>query len=116
MDIRDLFTVSSSNGNGDLTYPVGLLTQDEAYLAGGRVNIINQNYYLTTGSYYWLLSPSHLTSIDGFSRTWLVLSPGSLNANTSTSAYGARPVINLRSDVLITSGIGTQTNPYEVSI
>ena len=114
MDIRDLFTVSSSNGNGDLTYPVGLLTQDEAYLAGGRVGIINQNYYLTTGSYYWLASPSLLASYDGFSRIWRVDSPGYLSTSRSSTAYGARPVINLRSDVLITSGIGTQTNPYEV--
>ena len=116
MDIRDLFTVSSSNGNGDLTYPVGLLTQDEAYLAGGRVNIINQNYYLTTGSYYWLASSSSLASSNGFSYSWDVYSPGYLSMDYSTNAYGARPVINLRSDVLITSGIGTQTNPYEVSI
>ena len=64
---RDLFTVSSAIGNGELTYPVGLLTQDEAYLAGGRVGVINPNYYLTTGSRYWLLSPYFLNSNYGLS-------------------------------------------------
>ena len=29
--------------------------------------------------------------------------------------YGVRPVINLRNDVTISSGDGTQTNPYIVN-
>ena len=31
---NDKFTVSSTNGNGKLTYPVGLITLDEVVLAG----------------------------------------------------------------------------------
>ena len=116
MDIRDLFTVSSSNGNGDLTYPVGLLTQDEAYLAGGRVGTRNQNYYLTTGSYSFLLSPFSLSTGSIFSNIFAVYSAGHLDATHSSNPNGIRPVINLRSDVLITSGIGTQTNPYEIIV
>lgn len=116
MDIRDLFTVSSSNGNGDLTYPVGLLTQDEAYLAGGRVDTLNQNYYLTTGSYYLLATPFSLKTSSISSNIFAVYSAGHLNASHSSNLNGIRPVINLRSDVLITSGIGTQTNPYEIIV
>lgn len=54
---NDRFTVNDEVvGNGSLTYPVGLLTDDEAYLAGGTTST-NYNYYLYTGNYYWTMSP-----------------------------------------------------------
>ena len=47
---NDSFTVSDENGNGDLTYPVGLLTADEIVLAGGLYGSKNTDYYLNVGS------------------------------------------------------------------
>ena len=54
---NDAFTVSdTTNGNGALTYPIGLITTDEAVLAGGWSSS-NRGYYLYSGSWYWASSP-----------------------------------------------------------
>ena len=54
---NDAFTVSdTTNGNGALTYPIGLITTDEAVLAGGWSSS-NSGYYLYSGSWYWASSP-----------------------------------------------------------
>ena len=53
----DKFTVNTSNGNGALTYPVGLITADEVAMAGGVYNSGNSSYYLYTNQYYWAGSP-----------------------------------------------------------
>ena len=44
----DKFTVDASNGNGALTYPVGLITADEIVLAGEKYGTGNSTYYLYT--------------------------------------------------------------------
>lgn len=114
---KDLFTVNDTiNGNGDLTYPVGLLNEDEAALAGGVNGQYNSRFYLYTGQVYWTLSPLHFSQYSGFSSSWYVYSTGNLTADTSHFAYGARPVINLSSDVLVVGGTGTQSDPYTVSL
>ena len=46
---NDKFTISSSLGNGNLTYPVGLITADEAAYAGGKSGTSNSLYYLYSG-------------------------------------------------------------------
>ena len=50
----DKFTVNTSNGNGALTYPVGLITADEVAMAGGKSGSNNSTYYLYTNRSYWL--------------------------------------------------------------
>jgi hypothetical protein len=57
----DKFTTSTSNGNGKLDYPVGLLTADEIMLAGGKGGTSNNNYYLYTGKSYWAGSPGYFS-------------------------------------------------------
>ena len=54
----DRFTVNVDNGNGDLDYPVGLLTADEIILSGGQYLISNSNYYLYSGNSWWANSPT----------------------------------------------------------
>src|SRR5574344_28320 len=54
---NDRFTVDDTTiGNGSLAYPIGLLTTDEAVLAGGWWSSSNSNY-LYTGNWYWTASP-----------------------------------------------------------
>ena len=54
---NDRFTVDDEvTGNGDLSYPIGLVTTDEVVLAGGYDDG-NSGYYLYTGYYYWTMSP-----------------------------------------------------------
>ena len=48
----DKFTVNTSNGNGALTYPVGLITADEVAMAGGVYGTSNRSYYLYTNQDY----------------------------------------------------------------
>jgi hypothetical protein len=54
------FTVDDTTvGNGDLTYPVSLITIDEVAVAGGKLEQSNSSYYLYTGSSYWTVSASN---------------------------------------------------------
>ena len=65
---NDAFTVSdTTNGNGALTYPVGLLSTDEIALAGGW-NAANSGYYLYSGQVWWASSPSVSYSLSGFGQ------------------------------------------------
>jgi len=110
----DKFTVNTSNGNGALTYPVGLITADEVAMAGGVYGSNNENssYYLYTNQNYWLGSPE---SINGsFASGFFVLSSGSLYSNFVDDAYGARPVVSLSSKAKL-SGSGTYNDVYTVS-
>ena len=111
----DRFTVSDTKGNGKLTYPIGLITIDEANMAGGIYNSVNTQYYLYTGQQYWTMSPSHFYSGFALAYAWRVVTAGGLHYGISVSAgLGVRPVVNLSADVLISGGDGTAINPYVV--
>ena len=107
---NDRFTVDDEViGNGDLTYPIGLITVDEAHLAGGSNH--NSGYYLYTGYNYWTMTPG------GFHNSTIVLevfASGSTHyGDNGDSSRGVKPVINLKPNSLA-SGDGTATNPYRV--
>ncbi|MBQ8681996.1 MAG: hypothetical protein IJ509_03700, partial [Bacilli bacterium] len=111
----DQFTVSTTDtiGNGELTYPVGLLTIDETAYAGGKFDTINKAYYLYTGQTYWTMSPSRFYSWNTVASEYDVYSDGRLRLwSWVWSAYGVRPVINLNKDIEISSGNGTAQAPY----
>ena len=108
---NDRFTVSTSLGNGDLTYPVGLLTVDEVNMAGAIVDV-NYSYYLYTGDYYWLFSPFDFNS--GVACVWGVWGVGGLSTGGVDDSFGLRPVISLKSNIGF-SGNGTMNNPFEIS-
>ena len=108
----DKFTVNTSNGNGALDYPVGLITADEAAMAGGVVGTTNSSYYLYTNQFYWSGSPSTFNS-GGFTYEFGVVSSGSLDGITVHSRNGARPVVSLSSKAKL-SGNGTYDDVYTV--
>ena len=110
-----------SNESAKLNYPVALITADEVAMAGGRTYYNgayspNSNYYLYNGKYFWTFSPSYFFSSDSIAIVWPVMSSGSLDP-WSYVAYslGVRPVINLKSETLITKGDGTALNPFTIS-
>ena len=110
---NDRFTANDESiGNGDLTYPIGLLTTDEAFLAGGY-DSSNATYYLYTGNYYWTMSLIYFGSYESAARVWIVYSAGILNYYYVTSGGGVRPVINLKSGSL-SKGSGTADDPYMI--
>ncbi len=109
----DKFTKAS----GILKYPIGLITADEVSYAGGVRYSVNTHFYLYTGSTYWTFSPSSFTSGYAHARAWYVDTPGYLLHWESVSyVRGVRPVINLKADILISSGDGTIINPYIVKL
>ncbi len=112
--INDSFTVSNANGNGKLTYPIGLLTADEMLMAGSKYGYGNSNnsFYLYDNQSYWSSSPdSYLT----FVYIHDISSIGSLDsAFAHASNYYVRPSISLKSGATW-SGSGTSSDPYTVS-
>ena len=108
---NDRFTVATSNGNGVLIYPVGLLTAPEVRLAYNGTSKYG-TYYLKTGSSFWLISPnfSYLESVYGN----LVGSKGTMSYALNVSSCGVRPVISLKPNTIPISGDGTYTNPFVV--
>ena len=110
----DLYTTSGSeDGNGALTYPIGLITADEVAYAGGVYGTNNTSYYLYTGQNYWTMSPRHFNS--GIAYVFYVFSTGRLYSDWLYNSSGVRPVVNLKADVQISSGSGTSSNPYVIS-
>ena len=110
----DKFTVNTSNGNGALTYPVGLITADEVAMAGGKFGTDNNTYYLYTNQYYWLGSPYYFNGSDAYAYEFYVNSSGYLYGRAVDFTDGARPVVSLSSKAKL-SGNGTYSNPYTVS-
>ena len=116
---NDKFTVDSKNGNGKLTYPVGLITSDEVVLAGFNTYYSNPNdfqnitNYLYTNSDYWNYSPVRLFATGYAYVGYVAGSTGGLSDINVTYAAGVRPVVSIKSGTLIT-GEGTTTNPYVV--
>ncbi len=109
---EDRFTVvDTEKGNGALTYPIALLTADEASLAGLSRGANNTSNYLHTGQYQWLLSPARFS---GSAYPWYVYIYGNLYNNiNATLSRAARGVLNLNSNTEI-SGTGTSIDPYKV--
>ena len=111
---NDIYTTTdSSTGNKALTYPIGLISADEAMFAGipWWENERNINNYLYTGENYWTMSPYHFYS--GSAGVFPVYGGGCLGGWSVNDTGGVRPVINLRSDVAL-SGSGTTTDPFKV--
>ena len=109
----DKFTVNTSNGNGALTYPVGLITADEVAMAGGVFGANNTTYYLYTNQNYWSGSPNSFAS-SGYTYGFFVYSSGRLDYLSVNAGYGARPVVSLSSKAKL-SGNGTYNDVYTVS-
>ena len=110
----DIYTTTdSSTGNKSLTYPIGLISADEAMFAGIPIwNNSSPSNYLCTEEYYWTMSPSFFEGISAY--VFNIDSSGSLVDNYYVNrTHRVRPVINLRADVSLT-GSGTISDPFKV--
>ena len=112
----DKFTVNTSNGNGALTYPVGIITADEVAMAGGVYGSGNTNssYYLYTNRDYWSGSPYSFDGSSSVAGGFFVISSGVLDAVVVSRTVGARPVVSLSSKAKLL-GSGTYNDVYRVS-
>ena len=113
---RDLYTIGSSNiGNKALNYPIGLITLDELIYAGMKEGYINKLSWVYSDTNYWTMSPSYYQPSYAISNVFFIQKDGFPSGGlTVTNNFNVRPVINLKSDVEITGGIGTVNDPYIV--
>ena len=126
--IEDKFSASTSGGgNGQLTYPIALITADEVIFAGGKYNTGLSSPYAwyisnatgttdTTSGNWWVLSPGYWDSTAICLKMGKIASNGSLSFSCAGSGYVARPVLSLKSCVIYSSGDGTTSSPYQISI
>ncbi len=120
--IADKFSASTSGGgNGQLTYPIALMTADELSFAGGinsktdvsllwfGLNSLNEMF--ANNSAWWTMSPMNCL---GATRNIFTVTRYSIAYMTSWANTKIRPVISLNACVKIKSGNGTPESPYEI--
>lgn len=113
---NDKFTKDSNNGNGELQYPVGLITADEAVLAGiTDGGTYMQTNYLYNGQTVWTMTPKYIY----YGAQPMMYAWQTEMYSRGISPYGGqggyRPVISLKSAARIVSGgEGTTANPYVI--
>ncbi len=140
-NVADKFSTNkSSGGNGELKFPVGLITSDEVVYAGdsgssplyasGYYNKNSlDNYVAGLNLSYWFMTPSYWGEADGIGEmviyvdnmSWYFedfFDMGMFWAIPDRPYYEKtiRPVISLKSCVTTNRGNGTSDSPYEVSV
>ena len=115
----DVITLPNGNKtNGNLTYPIGLLTADEVSFAGAyKYGQVNDSYYLYSSITYpwWLSSPSVYNG--SIAYEWYVGGlPGSIYYRVVDNTSAFRPSINLKAETLKNAGDGTKENPYTIKL
>lgn len=112
--INDSFTVSSSLGNGDLTYPVGLITASESRYAGSSYNIANTSFYLYNGLNQHTMTPNHQSNTVTYAT--IITEAGGNFVGSVNDNYYVRPVVSLKPGVFASDGDGTPLNPYIIEM
>ena len=124
---NDLYTTSTANiGNKALKYPIATITADEVMLAGSGGGVFDGGWndtkvstsYLKTGVGCWTMTPvgGYISYANNVFMANLFINneDDQLDDYKVDGTYGARPVVNLKSDA-IKSGNGTESNPYRIS-
>ena len=97
---------------GEYDLKIGLITADEVAFAGVTdIPIFNTNQYLANGTDYFTSTPN--LKNDGF---YAPGRSGTMSGYMAGDGIDNVPVINLKSDVLYTSGNGTESNPYVITV
>ncbi|MCI5702047.1 MAG: hypothetical protein MR266_04710, partial [Erysipelotrichaceae bacterium] len=63
-----------------------------------------------SSSIIWLITPYSSSSV------WDVTSSGYANYYNPSGTFGVRPSINLKSNIVITGGSGTKSNPFTITL
>ena len=125
--IADKFSASTTGGgNGQLKYPIAMMTADELSFAGGLSTTELEKPYawyytnsqgesITGTNWWWALSPGGWGDSRAFA--WNVRgsgSPGALSYRAVQIGNGVRPSVSLASCADVKSGNGTPESPYEI--
>lgn len=117
---NDRFTVNDTTiGNGALKYPVATVTIDDVIFAGSKYGDYDANYDVSnaihTDTRYWTMTPG------GYGNTNRIYigsyyPNGYVTFETEGSiTSGVRPVINIKPDIFVSSGKGTELEPYVIT-
>ncbi len=134
---RDSFTVNEANGNGALTYPVGLITMDEVALSGmpafaSNSLSVHSSYLYSSYSYsnrtsygFWTMTPlasgkgSYYRAGGGGGEMDLLVGYVDYNVglqapfvDSTWSVKAIRPVVSLKNGTYYIQGSGYAENPY----
>ena len=102
-NITDQFAVS--NNKAKLTYPVGLIQNEE-------ISNINTPSLMSTGEPWFTISP--INSFGTSNNIVYVDADGSNQGNFVGIAYGTRPVVSLKSGAPFIGGTGSEADPWVV--
>ena len=104
-DGAELGSITRPSG-AKVTGAVGLLNiyEYQSSYHGGSY----ETGYLNNGLYWWSLTPYDTTNIR------IINDSGAVIDDDQAGSYGVRPSINLKSDIKIVSGEGTEDNPYRL--
>ena len=108
MDPNELGSITRPNGEATVTAAVGLLNMYE--YQSSYHGTTYSNGYLNNGLYWWTLTPH-----SSYSVRFVYNDGNATYASPSISSVGARPSINLKSNVKIVNGDGTIDNPYRLN-
>ena len=106
LDATSLGSIARPNGTTVVTNAVGLLNIYE--YQSSYHGTTYSNGYLNNGLWWWTLTPYNSSSVRSVyigGNTFIIM---------PFNAYGARPSINLKSNVRIVDGNGTENNPYRL--
>ena len=93
---------STSLTSSTTTAKIGLLRYGE--LMAGQFDKTGNN------TNYWTLTLNNMT------RMWCSINRGNMSQNNHTDTSGIRPSLNLKQNVVITSGDGTKNNPFTLEL
>ena len=104
-DGAELGSITRPSGT-KVTGAVGLLNiyEYQSSYHGGSY----ETGYLNNGLYWWSLTPYDTTNIR------IINDSGAVIDDDQAGSYGVRPSINIKSDIKIVSGEGTEDNPYRL--
>ena len=110
----DASSISMAIGNN--SYPIGLISGQEANL-GGLTSSSSSYSWLYTNKDYWMMEDysrdERMSGAIGFNG---MIANGSIDICEIYRENGLRPVVSLNSEVILTDGDGTTANPYHVSL
>ena len=108
MDPNELGSITRPNGEATVTAAVGLLNMYE--YQSSYHGTTYSNGYLNNGLSWWTLTPH-----SSYYVRFVYIDDNATYASPSSSSVGARPSINLKSNVKIVNGDGTIDNPYRLN-
>ena len=96
-------------------YPIGLISYDELVSSGLNIASINNMPYTYSEKSYWTMTPFKYDSSYLTADVIIMQSSGKISGWEPVNySYSVRPVINLKNNVEISSGIGTVNDPYVI--